>query len=46
MIKANAVPKKDEVEYITPVFIEPISLRANTNNTMENPMLKAPTENR
>src|SRR3972149_8449340 len=44
IIKANAAPKNDEVEYITPVFMEPISLRAKTNSTIEKPMLKAPTE--
>jgi hypothetical protein len=31
---------------MTPVFMEPISLRAKTNSTFENPNLKAPTENR
>jgi len=45
-MKANEAPKRDDVENSTPVFMEPISLRANMNKTMENPMLKAPTENK
>jgi hypothetical protein len=45
-MKANTAPKRDEVENNTPVFMEPISLRANMKKMMENPMLKAPTENK
>jgi hypothetical protein len=31
---------------MTPVFIEPISLRAKRKRRIEKPMLKAPTENK
>lgn len=43
--KAKRAPISEEVEKIAPVFIAPISLRANRNSTMEKPMLKAPTVN-
>ena len=41
--KAKRAPINEEVEKIAPVFMAPISLKANRNSTMEKPMLKAPT---
>ena len=40
---ANKAPKSEDVENITPVRIEPISLIAKRKNKVENAILKAPT---
>ena len=42
-MKAEATPKSEDVEKITPVFMAPISLRLKRKRSMERPMLNAPT---
>lgn len=41
--KAKAAPKSEEVEKITPVRKEPISLSPSIKNKIDKPMLKTPT---
>ena len=44
--KANIAPKRDDVEKMTPVRIEPISLNAKRKSKIEKAILNAPTDSR
>lgn len=44
IIKAKKAPKREAVENIIPVRIEPISLRPTMKNRIEKPILNAPTD--